>query len=599
MTFKIQKLKRHLFLICLFFLIFQAGTSFAQEQKIIREIDSLNNLPYEYKVANASTLHHLYIKNANVSKEINYLKGEADSYGNLGLIYNYQGKYDKNTQATLKAIELYEKLNDKNKLIATYGGYGYQIKRRDMTKALYYMQKALKLGADSDTEELTPVIDNYGVLKEMLGEHDSAVWYYQKALKRKEKINDEHGIPYSLSKIAGVKLMRKQFDEVKPLLDRAFEIRKKINDRIGIAETYSFYADFYAEQGQNEKAAEYFRLSNEEAKKHKYINLIQYTYNRLSEVFEDKHDFQQALYHFKKHTQFKDSLLNSQTNTKIAELEVEFETRQKEKEILLQRARLAEKNLQLGGAVFLLLFSVLAGYLFWNRQKIKTVQLEKEKELREALLKIETQNRLQEQRLQISRDLHDNIGSQLTFIISSIDNIKFGFSKKDEQLVGKLNNISRFTRDTIFELRDTIWAMNKEYITVEDLKSRVANFINQAGQSASQIDFVFRMDSVLPEQFRFSSQRGMHIYRIIQEAVNNAIKHANPKNIEVSFTQSSHKQNVELTIKDDGTGLSKDTIQEGNGLQNMKKRAIELSGILEINSQGNGTEVKLDFPVTL
>ncbi|HTO34664.1 MAG TPA: ATP-binding protein, partial [Flavobacterium sp.] len=570
-----------------------------QEQKIIREIDSLNNLPYEYKVANASTLHHLYIKNANVSKEINYLKGEADSYGNLGLIYNYQGKYDKNTQATLKAIELYEKLNDKNKLIATYGGYGYQIKRRDMTKALYYMQKALKLGADSDTEELTPVIDNYGVLKEMLGEHDSAVWYYQKALKRKEKINDEHGIPYSLSKIAGVKLMRKQFDEVKPLLDRAFEIRKKINDRIGIAETYSFYADFYAEQGQNEKAAEYFRLSNEEAKKHKYINLIQYTYNRLSEVFEDKHDFQQALYHFKKHTQFKDSLLNSQTNTKIAELEVEFETRQKEKEILLQRARLAEKNLQLGGAVFLLLFSVLAGYLFWNRQKIKTVQLEKEKELREALLKIETQNRLQEQRLQISRDLHDNIGSQLTFIISSIDNIKFGFSKKDEQLVGKLNNISRFTRDTIFELRDTIWAMNKEYITVEDLKSRVANFINQAGQSASQIDFVFRMDSVLPEQFRFSSQRGMHIYRIIQEAVNNAIKHANPKNIEVSFTQSSHKQNVELTIKDDGTGLSKDTIQEGNGLQNMKKRAIELSGILEINSQGNGTEVKLDFPVTL
>ena len=80
------------------------------------------------------------------------------------------------------------------------------------------------------------------------------------------------------------------------------------------------------------------------------------------------------------------------------------------------------------------------------------------------MAKIETQNKLQEQRLRISRDLHDNIGAQLTFIISSIDNLKFGFTDISEKLGSKLSNISSFTQQTIYELRDTIWAMNKEIL---------------------------------------------------------------------------------------------------------------------------------------
>lgn len=70
----------------------------------------------------------------------------------------------------------------------------------------------------------------------------------------------------------------------------------------------------------------------------------------------------------------------------------------------------------------------LIGFLVYNQQKLKNRQLHKENELRDALIQIETQNRLQEQRLRISRDLRDNIGAQLTFIISSIDNLKYGFN---------------------------------------------------------------------------------------------------------------------------------------------------------------------------
>ena len=90
---------------------------------------------------------------------------------------------------------------------------------------------------------------------------------------------------------------------------------------------------------------------------------------------------------------------------------------------------------------------------------------------------------MQEQRLNISRDLHDNIGAQLTFIISSVDNIKYAFDITNEKLDSKLNNISSFAKDTIVELRDTIWAMNSNEISFEDLEIRINNYIEKAKEA--------------------------------------------------------------------------------------------------------------------
>ena len=227
-----------------------------------------------------------------------------------------------------------------------------------------------------------------------------------------------------------------------------------------------------------------------------------------------------------------------------------------------------------------------------KNQKMKTLQLQKENELKDALLKIETQNRLQEQRLQISRDLHDNIGAQLTFIISSVDSLKYAFADGNPKLEDKLNNISSFTKETIYELRDTIWAMNKEAITIEDLKTRISNFIDNAQLSLNGIQFNFNFNT---KSFQsFSSRDGMNIYRLIQEAVNNAIKHAKASQIDVSLTESNNKINV--IISDNGKGFDLATAEIGNGLNTMKKRASELKGNFKIESTENGTSIYLSLP---
>ncbi|TBX65385.1 hypothetical protein EZL74_12150 [Flavobacterium silvisoli] len=494
----------------------------------------------------------------------------------------------------LNAIRWYDKLKLTRQLASAYGEYGYQLKRRDMQKALDNMQKGVKMAeAIKDEGVLASLYDNYGVLKEMKKELDSALYFYQKAMALKEKKNDSIGIPYSANKIAFVKLMQKKPAEAKKLFDYAYQIRVRINDVFGIAENLNFYGYYFKEIGNDKEAIVYFEKAIIWSRKYHYPYLLEDNYKGLSEVYENNSDYKKALFHFKNHVQSKDSIMNTDIRTKQAELDTQYETEQKEKEILLQRAQIAEKNIWILAAFSLALFAILIGFIFFNRQKLKTIQLQKDNELKDALLKIETQNKLQEQRLRISRDLHDNIGAQLTFIISSLDNLKYAFTIADEKLEEKLTAISGFTKETIYELRDTIWAMNKDEITFEDLKSRISNFIEKAKLASQGIEFTFECDEQLKASV-FSSIEGMNVYRIIQEAINNSLKHALANKIAVTVFKEN--DTFRITIKDNGKGFDETQLLLGNGMNNLKKRAKEINGEISITSQKQlGTTIVLCF----
>lgn len=561
-----------------------------------KEIDSINNLPFDYKIANTSRTIKLTLENVEKARKIKYLKGVADGYFSLGLMYYYQGKYDKNTFYMLKAIRIYEQQNDIASLVKVYGDYGYQLKRRSMPQAVAYMNKAIALGEDQKMQgELRAVYDNYGVLKEMQMDLDSALYFYDKALKFKVADKDELGIPYSLNKIAMVKIMQKKFAEAKQLFDRAYAIRVKMDDKIGMAENLNFYGHYYKSIGNTAEAIVNFTKALELSKKHDYKNLTVENYQVLSELYEGNKEYEKALAHYKNHIRYKDSIQNLEIRTKQAELDIEYESEKKEKEILLHKASLAQKNLWLLGAVALLIISVLMGYLFFNRQKMKNKQMLRENELKEALQLIETQNQLQEQRLLISRDLHDNIGAQLTFIISSLDNLKYGFTIEDEKLNNRLSGISTFTRNTIMELRDTIWAMNKDEIAFFDLKTRIANFIESAKTASHGIQFDFEIDAAIPDAVTFSSLKGINLYRVIQEAINNSIKYAEATKITVKIEKEG--DSFVIRISDNGKGFDSKTPTFGNGINNMKKRITEVGGMLSIHTEiNNGTEIKIQFP---
>jgi signal transduction histidine kinase len=230
------------------------------------------------------------------------------------------------------------------------------------------------------------------------------------------------------------------------------------------------------------------------------------------------------------------------------------------------------------------------GFLIFRQQKLKNKQQAQEYDLNQAILKIENQNKLQDQRLSISRDLHDNIGSQLTFIISSVDNVKYGFDLQNDKLSSKLTNISSFAKDTIVELRDTIWAMNSSEITFQDLESRINNYIEKAKEAKENISFSFAIEEDLKSK-KLTSVEGMNIYRTIQEAVNNAIKYANAEIISITVKHQENKINI--SVKDNGSGFDYETIEKGNGLNNMQKRIEEIGGAFALTSTNEGTKIEI------
>lgn len=576
-------------------------STFSQDKKTI---DSINKLYVQGLNIPQDSVVLLFQKNLKDAINLSYELGMADTYSQLSLVYGYQGKYEKSTKAAIEGIKIYEKLNQLDRVADYYAEMGYAMKYRDIQKALYYMQKGKNIAEANNFEnELKDIYNNYGVLKEIENELDSALFYFNKGLQIKIKLNDTIGIPYSLSNIAGVYGLKQDFVKSREYFNRSLNQRLKWADSLGIAENYTQLGEVFMAEKKWENAVVMMHRSLPISISKQYQNLTQYNYKKLSEIYKKVNNADSALYYFEAYSKIKDSIHSVKVQESIAALNIEYETEKKQNQILSQRAELAEKDLEVRrkntyiyGSLGLAFVLALIGFLLYKQQKLKNYQLKKEGELKSALAKIETQNQLQEQRLRISRDLHDNIGAQLTFIISSIDNLKFGFTEMSEQLRNKLSGISIFTSQTIYELRDTIWAMNKENITIEDLQARISNFIEQAKSASEQTDFSFNMDGDVSENQMFSSLEGVNIYRIIQEAVNNSLKYASAKSIEVNISKGQHKYKID--ISDDGKGFDQNIVVLGNGLNNMKKRSREIGGEIEFLSKiGEGTKVVLEFPI--
>jgi signal transduction histidine kinase len=157
-------------------------------------------------------------------------------------------------------------------------------------------------------------------------------------------------------------------------------------------------------------------------------------------------------------------------------------------------------------------------------------------------------------------------------------------------VAAKLDQISAFTVDTVSELRDTIWAMNKDHVSLEDLESRILNFVGKAKDSCPQIVFHLEISDKLRKTHYFNSLEGVNYFRVAQEAINNAIKHSNASVVEVRIDQES--DSIRLSVIDNGKGFGQ--MPAGNGLGTMRNRAERIGKTLSITSLDNqGTQVSI------
>ncbi|MBX9806877.1 MAG: sensor histidine kinase [Flavobacteriaceae bacterium] len=611
----------------LFFSLLVFNSVFSQDAKklIYKAFGSKDSSDYYFKLAKkniktpADEAEYYFGKNARCNdynqpdscvfygliaiqkfKKIGNINSQYYVFNNIAASYRKQGQYEKAISYILDGLKIAESEN-KEYWLANYNT-NISLNYHDFesySKGVYYGKKALNYGLKAkkrDEKSIAFALNAIAISFDDWNKPDSALFYHKKVfnyVKGKDTLDYSH----TYNNIGNTYMKQKKYKEAESWIKRAMIIGATNSNGVKDASYYYENAthytnlatiaynldDFAKAETLFDKAYFYVKNSKSAEKFRDYFQQ-RYLFNMKRKNLEKTVEFQEN------YIKLRDSVFEIERAKTVTELETKYQTEKKEKLLLEKEAEAKQKNTLILGISILAFFIALIGYLIYRQQKLKATQQVQEFELKSAISKIENQNKLQEQRLNISRDLHDNIGAQLTFIISSVDNIKYAFDITNEKLDSKLSNISSFAKETIVELRDTIWAMNSNEISFEDLEIRINNYIEKAKEAKDQISFSFAIDSVLKTQ-KLTSVQGMNIYRTIQEAVNNSIKYANASVISINAKQVENQ--LKIIIQDNGLGFDEATVEKGNGLKNMQKRIEEIGGGFHLSSSNEGTRIEI------
>jgi signal transduction histidine kinase len=538
---------------------------------------------------------------------------ELDSLSRLREIYDrlhYQelraGRYEECLNYIQLALTTAEKMRDTAMISLHYADKAILYHDfEDYEKGIEYGKIAFKIMNEAKKKEYRYLIfanNSIAINFDDWGKGDSALYYHYMNVDYLKHVKDSTRFSFVFNNIGNTLLKQEKFEQARKMILRALTLNKMSKKVYNLATNYTNLATIDYELKNYESAKANFVLANQYARESESIEKIRDVIQQEAWFYKKTGDYKMALEKQEAFYVLRDSIFNKDRAQKVAEMETKYETEKKERDLAETRANLAEKDLEVErknlffyGATGIAIIFALLGFLIFKQQRLKNRQLQREAELKEALARIETQNKLQEQRLRISRDLHDNIGSQLTFVTSSLDNLKYKLDGEDSVVSQKLDAISQFTTQTIYELRDTIWAMNKEKINMDDLRVRISNFIDKAGSVRDGITYQFLISEKIDVEDSMPSVQGMNVYRIIQEAINNSLKYSEASNIEV-FLDVQQDLYV-LEIKDNGKGFHSESVSKGNGLANIEKRTRDLKGESVIESEpGKGTRILITFP---
>ncbi|HLZ86312.1 MAG TPA: histidine kinase, partial [Puia sp.] len=207
------------------------------------------------------------------------------------------------------------------------------------------------------------------------------------------------------------------------------------------------------------------------------------------------------------------------------------------------------------------------------------------------LRKLEVDQQVVKERERISRELHDNIGTQLSHISNTIDwllETPHAFNKEEEK--DKLADINDTARSLVVDLRETIWAMKKEFILLDEFADKLKLYLQSQTSLQPQMETIITED--IQKKYSFSPIEALNVFRICQEAIANSVRHSQAERICLSI-RSGRDVDFCFTIEDNGQGFVRQQQYYGHyGLENMTHRAAESGATLSLETEpGKGTRV--------
>jgi len=443
-------------------------------------------------------------------------------------------------------------------------------------------------------------LTNLGIVYSSLKRLDSAEIYFTEALQISRHISDQYAESAILLDLGDIHYKLGRLEEARKTFDKAYLIAKEMD----LAETQAIALKGIAMYNLEKKnfplarmyadSALIIALKNDSRKQTLKL------YNLLADISYASQDFRAAHQFEEKEDALRDSINADNLLELSTEFETKYETEKKEIKILLQQNQLKQKSTFIyflsAGVIAMLIISLLIYRNYRNRQKLqqaKIEELETEKQLTatEAVLKGEEQ-----ERTRLAKDLHDGLGGMLS-------GIKFSLSNMKENLIMTPGNAQAFERSidmldsSIREMRRVAHSMMPEVLMKYGLDTAVKEYCNEIGRSGVlRINYQsVGMTGVNPEQIT-----AVTVYRIVQELVNNSIKHAAAKNVLVQLHFSPKEKQLAITVEDDGKGFDTTLLKQSTGIgwSNIQNRVEFLKGKLDVNSSiGKGTSVLIEINV--
>ncbi|MEO5942686.1 MAG: sensor histidine kinase [Ferruginibacter sp.] len=611
--------------------------------KVLLLIKIGNNLEQN----NPDSAGYYYSLAGNLSKKLQYLRGTFKYISNITAVLNIQSKFDSSLALNLQSIDIAKKLNDSHYLGIAYnntGGSYYNIK--NFEKCIEYFLKAVTVfeqskengsvgllyanlsGIYSDMDfnkkaydyglkaiAVAQQIEDTAILKEgfnntstaLLGlrKFDSALLLSNKAIALSDLTNDNWTKTACLIDNCEIYFKTQRFSLMSGAADEALLAAQSIGSAEGSAQANLFKSLFYLNQKSYEQA-KIFAQKGVAIAKDKHINdALRDGYKNLSLV-EFGLGNMSSFYNY---SALSDSVENIILSNKIIkntlELDAKYSLGKKQieidnlaKEKKIQQLELAQKKQTIYWLIgsLILLFAIAFFYYRYSQQK-KILQQQKITELENEKLLTATQAIVQgqeEERTRLAKDLHDGLGGILSSTKYSLGNMK-------QNLIITPENAAAFERtmdmldQSIKELRRVAHNMMPETLMKLSLSEALQDYCMQVTQSgALKVSY----QNFGTEDLTLENSTKITVYRIIQELINNAIKHANAQTADVQLIYNENKLNI--TVEDDGNGFDKTLLENASGIgyKNLQSRVDFLKGTIDIQSQlKKGTSVYIEIPL--
>ncbi len=435
-------------------------------------------------------------------------------------------------------------------------------------------------------EYVSFIYSNLAAAYNSLGLNDSAEYFINKAIPLATKFENLTSLANSLAIKADIMSATNRNKEAENALIEVVKIRKQIGDPFFVVSDMSQLADYYCHNNQPQKGIAICQEGINMAIQNNLASKLPLLYDALAQNYYAAGDFKMYGETLKKIITLKDSLYKKNSAEALAEIQGKYEVQKKENIIVMQRLALIKKNYLLFGSLLLLLLLTTSALLLFRiyrkKQKLKlSFIMQEEKRLAsEAVTKAE-----EKERKRIAADLHDNMGSYATAIIANVDDM---ITNKKTDTESAFTNLKTNAIELMSNLRDTIWASYKEKILLTGVSDRFKNYIKKI--SSAYPNVTVEISEAITNDISFSAIQALNIFRILQEACTNSLKHSGASSINISFEGNTI---LKITIRDNGTGITDiNYLNNGNGIKNMRLRASE-SGLYLFVKENEPTGISI------